>query len=177
MRFRHVRKGGRYLRVADPRWSDPLDPEPSMSGGGRWNPPGSFPVTYLVSDIALARSFVDARFAGQPFDVLDLRTETAPVLITTGIPAASFVDVLSDGGCRAAGFPVTYPADVGWDGTQPVGQRAWDKGEAGIACRSATPSPSAPGGAHELAWFARDRKLEIEDRRGFGSWFHPIADE
>ena len=171
MRFRHIRKGGRYLRVADPSWPDPLDPAPGVARGGRWNPPGSFPVTYLVSDIALARALVQARFAGQPFDVLDLRPDTAPVLITTQVAPDAFVDVTTDAGCRAAGLPVSYPKRVGWDRTQPIGQEAWDQGEPGIACRSATPSRSAPRGAHELAWFAHRKRLRVAERREFATWY------
>ena len=39
-----------WWRIADPAWSNPLDPDFAWRRGGRWNPPDSFPVLYLNED-------------------------------------------------------------------------------------------------------------------------------
>lgn len=175
MRFRHVRRGGRYLRVADPSWLRPLDGRYARDRGGRWNAPGSFPVVYLFSALDVARSFVFARFEGHPYSAFDLRPESGPDLVETDVPEDRFVDVVTDDGCRAAGLPVTYPRDddgapVPHERCHPIGGRAFDQGEPGIACRSATARPSDEG--EELAWFARGpRGLRTRRRRAFADWF------
>ena len=56
--FRHVRRSGRYLRVADAAWRRPLDATFAAERGGRWNPPDSFPVVYLCRTLAVARANV-----------------------------------------------------------------------------------------------------------------------
>jgi hypothetical protein len=175
MRFRHVRRGGRYLRVADPAWLRPLDGRFARERGGRWSPPGSFAVVYLFGAIDVARSFVFARFDGLPYSAFDLRPEAGPDLVETDVPEDRFVDVVTDDGCRAAGLPATYPRDAAGailphERCQPVGRAAWDGGEAGIACRSATARPKDVG--EELAWFARGpRGLRTRRRTPFGDWF------
>ncbi|HEU4355021.1 MAG TPA: RES domain-containing protein, partial [Actinomycetota bacterium] len=159
MRFRHLSRGGPYVRVADPDWRLPLDGSYAAERGARWNPPGSFAVVYLGSTVAVARGNVLRRFAGLPYSVLDLLPERRPVLVETEVRAHRAVDVVTDAGARAAGLPTTYPRDddgteVRWDRCQPVGQAAWDQGETSIACRS-TAAPLDQG--EELAWFVRGR--------------------
>jgi RES domain-containing protein len=70
--MRTVRRGGPYLRVADPAWADPLDGRFAADRGGRWNPPESFPVVYLCGSIEVARANVYRRLAGQPYGPEDL---------------------------------------------------------------------------------------------------------
>jgi RES domain-containing protein len=175
MRFRHVARGGRYLRVADPSWLRPLDGRFARERGGRWNAPGSFAVVYLFGALDVARSFVLARFEGHPYSAFDLRQEAGPDLVETDVPEDRFVDVVTDEGCRAAGLPVTYPREqdgaiVSHERCRPVGLAAWDGAEPGIACRSATARPNDAG--EELAWFARGpRGLRTRRRTSFGEWF------
>lgn len=175
MRFRHLRRGGRYLRVADPSWIRPLDGRYARDRGGRWNAPGTFAVVYVFGAIDVARSFVLTRFEGHPYSAFDLRPESGPDLVETDVPPGRFVDVVTDDGCRAAGLPATYPreadgAPVGHERCRPVGQAAWEQDEPGIACRSATARPSDRG--EELAWFARGpRGLRTRRRRPFDDWF------
>jgi len=170
-----VRRGGRHLRVADPSWQRPLDGRHARERGGRWNPPGSFPVVYLFGAIDIARSFVLTRFEGQPYSAFDLRPESGPDLVEADVPEAGFIDVVTDAGCRAAGLPITYPraddgSPVAHERCQPVGRAAWDQGEHGIACRSATARGGDTG--EELAWFARGpRGLRTSRRRPFTEWF------
>ena len=115
----------------------------------------------------------------QPFDVLDLKDDAGPILIHTQVPSATFVDVITDVGCVAAGFSKSYPQRsngraITWDECQPVGQLAWDGGEAGIACRSATavgPPSRNTEDPHELAWFQRQQRLHTAGSQSFDAWF------
>ncbi len=175
-RFRHVSRGGRYLRVADPAWRRPLDPRFAAARGGRWNPPGSFPVLYLCATRDVAHANVLRRFAGLPYGLIDVRPERRPVLIETDIPHRRAVDVTTDAGCRAGGLPITYPFDgrgriVDWGRTQPIGAVAWEQGEASIAARSAALPKDERG--EELAWLVRtaDDRLFVAVRRRFDDWF------
>lgn len=171
MRFRHVARGGPYVRVVDPDWVRPLDGGFAAERGGRWNPPGSFPVVYLCRDAVVARAIVLRRFDGLAYSPLDLRADRRPALVETDVPEDRFVDVVTDAGCQAAGLPQTYPRDrgageVGWDRCRPVGRTAWDQAEPGIACRSV----AADG--EELAWFQRGRsRLRVRRKRSFDDWF------
>ncbi|MGZ5296673.1 MAG: hypothetical protein ACXWYT_07135 [Actinomycetota bacterium] len=176
LRFRHVERGGRYVRVADPAWRRPLDPAFAAERGGRWNPPGSFPVLSLCATVEMVRANVLRTFAGLPYGLLDLLPDRRPALVETDVPRRRAVDVVTDAGCRAAGLPISYPFDgrarvIGWDRTRPVGAAAWEQGEAAIACRSAALPRSERG--EELAWFVRRRsdRLRTARRHAFDDWF------
>lgn len=174
MRFRHLRRGGTYFRVADPGWADPLDGSFSAGSGGRWNAAGSFPVVYLNGTLGAARANVALRFAGKPYDVEDLDPVAAPVLVITDVPEDDFVDVVSDDGCRAVGLPASYPRDeagevVDHGVCQPIGGAAWEAGEPGIACRSA--AVGAGRNDEELAWFERGAGLRVTTTNSFDDWF------
>jgi hypothetical protein len=172
-RLRHVVRGGRYVRVADPSWRRPLDPSFAAERGGRWNPPDSFPVVYLCADRDVARAVVAVRFGGLPYGILDLLPDRLPVLVESDVAEHRALDVVTDAGCRAVGLPRTYPRDsrrrtIPWRRTQPIGELAWSAGERSIVCRSA---PFPPG--EELAWFVRTRadRLRVAARLPFDSWF------
>jgi hypothetical protein len=172
-RFRHVVRGGRYVRVADPSWRRPLDPSFAAERGGRWNPPDSFPVVYLCADRDVARAVVAVRFGGLPYGILDLLPDRLPVLVESDVAEHRALDVVTDAGCQAVGLPRTYPRDsrrrtIPWRRTQPIGENAWSAGERSIACRSA----ALPVG-EELAWFVRTRadRLRVAARQPFDSWF------
>jgi hypothetical protein len=51
---------------------------------------------------------------------------------------------------------------------QPIGLRAWEEGERGIACRSA--ARTAPPGGEELAYFARE-PLPAGPVEAFADWY------
>jgi hypothetical protein len=169
-----VTRGGVYVRVADPDWDDPLSGEFAKARGGRWNPPGGFPIVYLNADERVARANVLHRFDGLPYGPEDLEPSAAPVLVSTVVPEDEFVDVVGDAGCAAVGLPPTYPVDedgapVPHDACRLVGQAAWDARLPGIACRSA--APAAPPGGEELARFDRGEPLEPLRVRRFPDWF------
>jgi RES domain len=179
VRFRHVTRSGRFVRVAQPDWRRPLDPGFAAERGGRWNPPASFPVVYLCATPEVARRVVVGRFEGLPYGVLDLQPDRRPVLIETDVPTHRAVDVVTAEGCRAASLPPTYPYDargrkIGWERTRPIGERAWEGGERSIACRSAAVPKGRDG--EELVWFVRERtdRLTVSVRRSFDDWFSRV---
>jgi hypothetical protein len=148
--------GRRWLRVADPDWSDPLDPTFAGRSGGRWNPPGSFPVLYLNEDVRTARANLAAFVAGWPYELEDLRADRAPCLAVARLPRSQFVaDAHSPAGLRALGLPRTYPLDatgalVPKERCQPLGSAVEAAGLRGVHCRSAR---LVDGSGRELAWF------------------------
>lgn len=167
--------GHLWLRVADPAWADPLDPGFAAANGGRWNPPGSFPVLYLNEDLVTARVNTTRFLEGKPYRPEDLRDDNAPVLVEATLPRRQDVaDIHSPAGVRHAGLPTTYPIDgsgqvVGHDRCQAVGVAVHEAGLRGVRCRSA----NGPFGAgRELAWFpARGSRAHPGATRRFSSWF------
>lgn len=176
MRTERLANGHRWLRLADPAWADPLDPDFARATGGRWNPPGSYPTLYLNEDVVTARINLQLFLAGKPYGPEDLAPARAPVLVGARLPRDQVVaDVHSAAGVAAAGLPAGYPTDaagalVGHDVCQPVGARAKADGLRGVRCRSAR----APYGAgRELAWFpATERSRARPDGVApFDKWF------
>jgi hypothetical protein len=172
--MRHIERGGTYVRVVDPGWSDPLDASFSRRRGGRWSPAGEFAALYLCRDVETARANARRLLAGQPFTFDDLRPERLPALVETTVPDARYVDAVGARGLASLGLPETYPLDergrvVGHERCQPIGSAAWIAGEPGIACRSA--APGAPRWGEELALFDRGRRLRRGRRRRFESWY------
>jgi hypothetical protein len=170
----HIFRGGDYYRVADVDWSDPLDGSFAQTKGGRWNPPGSFPVVYLNATEELARTLVRAQMNSVGVEPEELDPVEGPLLVTSHVSGEEFVDIVSDDGCIAAGLPTSYPLNtsgerIGHAECQPIGVEAWDRGEPGIACR--TPNQGAPAQAEELAWFERDHRLTASEARTFAEWY------
>lgn len=156
--MRHVRRGGRYLRVADPGWHDPLSGDYARERGGRWNPPDSFGVVYLNATVDVARAQVRHKLEPRGIQPEDLDPDAGPLLVHTDVPEDSYVDAVTSDGLQSLGLPDTYPLDergaiVDHATCRPLGSRAWDSGEPGIACRSA--ARGAPPLGEELAFFAR----------------------
>jgi len=170
---RHVRRGGRYLRVADPSWADSLSPDYAKRQGGRWNPPGLFGVVYLNASLSVARAQVRQKLETRGIHPEDLISSQGPALVHTHVPENRYVDAVTIAGLRSLGLPNTYPLDehgepIPHDLCQPIGQRAWDSGEPGIACRSA--ARTAPSAGEELAFFAR-RRLQVSKTELYANWY------
>ena len=95
-----------WLRVADPLWTRPLDPSFAAAAGGRWNPPGSFPVLYLNADVVTARLQIDRLVEDQPFTADDL-DDDAYVLVAATLPRSqTCADAVSGAGLKALGLPL-----------------------------------------------------------------------
>lgn len=172
--MRHLPRGGRYLRVADPAWEQPLDGGFAAHAGGGWNPPGSFGAVYLCRSIAVARVNVYRLLADQPYGPEDLEPASGPILVATSIPTDSYVDAVTARGLASIGLPASYPLDAHGEAVprerrEAIGQSAWESGEPGIACRSA--APTAPPRGEELAWFERGGALAAESTTPFDRWF------
>ncbi len=177
MRSELLPDGHGWLRIADPRWSDPLDPSFGRRGG-RWNPPNSFPVLSLNQDLVTCRLNLRSFIAGWPYQPEDLNDRSGPVLVEAVIPRAQRVaDIHSQMGLVSAGLSTSYPLDgrgrpIGHDRCQPIGREARRLGLRGVRCRSAR----APDGAgRELAWFPASRRSRARAAsiRSFESWYYP----
>ena len=161
------------MRVADPAWRDPLSGAYARVTGGRWNPPESFEIVYLNGSLGVACAQVCRKLEPRGIRAEDLDPERGPVLVHVDVPAGRYVDAVTDRGLKSLGLPVSYPLDangsaVAHDVCSPIGQRARDAGEPGIACRSA--ARTAPADGEELAYFGRGslRHCRIEP---FADWF------
>lgn len=145
-----------WWRIADPAWTNPLDPGFAAECGGRWNPPQSFATLYLNEDQVTARLNLRHFVSGWPYEPEDLRDDTGPILIAIRLPRRQTVcDAHTRRGVAAAGLPASYP--LGKDGSivphavcQPIGARARGDGLRGVRARSAL---SRDGAGRELAWF------------------------
>ena len=165
-----------WWRIADPGWVDPLDPGFAQRSGGRWNPPGSFPVLYLNEDVATAQGNLHAFIARWPYEPEDLRDDRGPMLVGCVLPRRQMVcDAHSPAGVRAAGLPRSYPLDEGGGPVpharcQPIGMRARAEGLRGVRARSAQ---SNDGAGRELAWFPASSRSIARRIRGpaFTAWF------
>lgn len=137
-RARRVRRGGEYLRVANPAWADPLDTTFSRRTGGRWNPPGSFGALYLNRDLRTAMANARRFLAEQGgLSLLDLKPERRPVAVRCAVSPRLLGNAVTGQGLTALGLPPEYPWQVGWDRCQPIGAQLREAGEVGLAVRSA----------------------------------------
>lgn len=162
--------------MADPRWTHPLEPSFAAATGGRWNPPGSFPVLYLNADVGTARLQIDRLVEGQPFTADDL-ADDAYVLVAATLPRRqTCADAVSPAGLEALGLPPSYPLDASGELVdrgvcQPIGSKVLEAKLRGVWCISSA-SPVRAG--RELAWFpasARSRARPIwTEGRPLGRW-------
>ncbi|MCK5379565.1 MAG: RES family NAD+ phosphorylase [Acidobacteria bacterium] len=176
MRTEALPNGHTWLRIADTRWVDPLDPTFAATKGGRWNPPRSHPTLYLNEDRTTARLNLRLFIDGWPYEPEDLRYDTGPVLVHATLPRdQSVADVHSRGGVAAVGLPTTFPLDetgrlVSQAVCRPIGLEAKQFGLRGVRARSArTPD----GAGRELAWFPATRKsrARVCATEPFAAWY------
>lgn len=165
-----------WLRVADPLWTDPLDPSFAAATGGRWNPSDSFPVLYLNADVSAARLQIDRIVEDQPFTADDL-DDDAYLLVAATLPRSqTCADAVSRAGLKSLGLPVGYPLDAAGEVVergvcQPIGAEVKEAGLRGVWCISAALATHA---GRELAWFpasARSRARPIwPEGQPLGQW-------
>jgi hypothetical protein len=130
-------------------------------------------VVYLNASLEVARALVRGRLEDRGIRPEDVLPESGPVLVRTSVPHDAYVNAVTDAGLRALDLPASYPLDgrgrvVAHGVCQPIGKLAWDAGERGIACRSAT--KAAPARGEELAYFGR-AGLRVEVTEPFADWF------
>jgi RES domain-containing protein len=172
--MRHLERGGLHFRVCDPSWKDPLDTAFAKSHGGRWNPPGSFGVLYLCTTISVAAGNARRAYDGEIATLFDLLPEQRPDLQIVTITPIRVVDAASDAGLRSLRLPLTYPIATPWRRCQVIGKRAYERGENGIACRSAdaTGRANIDVEGEELVVFDRTvRYVTLLERVPFAQWY------
>ena len=167
-----------WLRVASAFWKNALDPSYAQQAGGRWNPPGAYPVLYLNADLATARGQLERMLQGFPAGIDDL-DEDAFVLVAARLPKRQrCADALTAAGLKALGLPNSYPLDgkgrtIPHSRCQRVGMAVHDRGLRGMLCRSAATSN---GRGRELAWFpssARSKaRLVWKQPLSLGAWLY-----
>jgi RES domain-containing protein len=149
--MRTVGVGGRYSRVADPTWADPLDIAFAAKTGGRWNPPG-LAALYLnktrEAALANARRAVFERW-GRTLE--DVRPELLPDLQYVNVAGGgAYLDAVTPEGIAELGLAPTYPTDIPHPPCQGIGLAADRAGLDGVSPLSAV-APTQ----EELVVFAR----------------------
>ncbi len=174
----HVRRSGRYLRVASPDWADPFDVTFTARHGGRWNAPGGYGVLYLNATSMVASANARRWLATKgAITITDLRPARRPVAIPCQLAATTLVDVVSADGLQAVGLPSAYPWKVSHAVCQPIGAGLRAAGEAGIACRSAAecPGPGQTVGEEAALFDTRSLPATAGPALAFDQWYlsHP----
>lgn len=175
MKPARIKRGGTYYRVCNPSWTNPADTSYAKRNGGRWNPPGAFGALYLNQTVVVAaanaRRSLTLEF-GDAATFADLRPERRPDLQAFTVKEERFVDIVTDRGVAAVELPATYPDGVSHRECQALAQELYDRGEAGVAARSAV------GDGEELAIFDSHAKLARRKRGGrqrFEAWYPGLA--
>ncbi len=167
---------GTLYRAIPHSSQDPLSTQQSLIAGGRWNPPGSFPVLYTGSSMQVIRSFIDwhATYFGIPLATRP-RDELPDLAILSF--TATVADVASDDGLAHYGLPTNYPEGFSpndHSATRPIGVSIYALGMAGIATRSATMSSwNGPISSWaEVAIFTAQSPTPIlVDRLDYRAWY------
>lgn len=155
----------------------PLSTDYAYNYGGRWNPPGTYPVMYTSTSVDGAKAFVDwqADFFGIGW--ADRAPEDQPDLLVLTFNA-TLADVATDSGLALHGLPKTYPlgyqSPSAWTITQPIGVSICATGVAGLVTRSASMSNwSGPITEWaEVAIFAQQApKPVLVDRFAYSDWY------
>jgi len=124
-------------RVVQARWRDPLDTSYSRSKPDqRWNT-ADFPALYCCCSVGVARAVALDRFRIAGIELDDLQSDLRPQL--TEIEwRGEVVDMVTEGGLTAAGFPSDYPRAVDRATTRSVAERWHTSGAEGVCTRSAS---------------------------------------
>ncbi len=143
--------------------------------GGRWNPPGSFPVLYTSCTEAVAIANLRHRYRGSPFQPWELDEADQADLYGLDVDQDRLVDAVSNAALAGIGLPSTYPDNVGHEITRPIGARLYAETNAGVWCRSA-----ADRTGEEVALFVDEDHAAIPTVAGppqrLWEWF-PVPNE
>jgi RES domain-containing protein len=163
---KHLNRSGRYFRVCDPSWDDPLDTQYSKRFGGRWNAPEEFGALYLCATILVAAANARLNYENEIATLYDLLPEQRPDLQCVQIRPSAFVDVVTAEGLRAIHLPSSYPQGISWARCQAIARRAYAQHENGVAYRSAVTV------GEELAVFdSASALVRRRERLPFREWY------
>jgi RES domain-containing protein len=124
-------------RVVRAGWKDPMDASFSQSvSSSRWNT-RQFPALYCACSLAVARAIVWDLLRITALEIADLQPEFHPCLIEVAW-SGTVVDIASEKGIEAAGFPSSYPEGIHKEQTRQAAIGWYNQGAEGVACRSAS---------------------------------------
>ena len=164
-------RGGRYYRVVDASYSNPLDTSYAKNAGRRWNPPGEFGALYLCATPAVAAANARYQFVGRAIKLFDLLPTARPELVTVDVPNLGVVDVVTADGVQAVGLPANYPWGVPWPRCQAIARDAYADGVAGVAARCNAEATATSWVGEELAAFDVVTGLAQVSREAFALWY------
>ncbi len=125
------------FRVVQAGWRDATDASHSQTkGDNRWNTT-EFPALYCCCSMPVARAVALDVFRLAAVVVEDLQPEAKPALAELSW-AGQVVDVASQDGLAAAGFPLSYPDSVSKEQTRRTASQWHESGYEGVVCRSAS---------------------------------------
>lgn len=125
------------FRVVHAGWENPLDASFSRSkADNRWNT-SELSALYCCCSEMVARAVVRDRFRLTGVELAELQPEFRPRLVEVGW-AGRVVDIASEAGILAAGFPGDYPIGVDKSETQRSATRWHSDNHEGVVCRSAS---------------------------------------
>src|SRR5438105_1296114 len=133
---------GQVVRCIPHPATEPLSGALSREHGGRWNPPGSFPVLYTFLSRRVARTWVEARLARGGIALSEVQPEALPDLLVLECHLEQLADLATDAGLKEVGLPSTYPigfeTEAAYPATRPIGMSVYSARAHGVLTRSAT---------------------------------------
>jgi RES domain-containing protein len=171
----YIIRHGSYYRVCKPDWVDCGDTSYSRRFGGRWTPPGEFGALYLCASIEVAAAVARAQHMGRAIPLFSLRPSRRPQLQRFSVAGETFVDLVTEQGVAAAGFPPDYPYAVTPEQCWSVAREAYAHHDNGIACRSAAECGPRTWLGEELAKFDSSRRpRRVGERLPFSKWYPDV---
>jgi len=170
-------------RVVRQEWSDPLDASFSQrTPDRRWNTE-DFPALYCCCSTRVARAVALDVFRVAGLEPEDLQPPARPRLAEIDW-RGEVVDVVTEGGVAAAGFPAEYPRAMDRAATRSAGARWHAEDAEGVCARSASlerAGVSRWSGDHrhyaELAIFVQNAKASavLRSRREDDRWLRTAS--
>lgn len=170
---------GNVFRLVPHGSSEPFSTTHSL-GGGRWNAPNTFPVTYTFTDTVTAQQYMTVQEIQGGFSWLEVQPERQPDLLVMNWEITGLVDMATNEGLAVYNLPATYPSGFefvsSWAVTQPIGTSMFETGAVGLVARSASATDFSRPVINwaEIAVFSERVSLpNLIDRIPFDDWYGP----
>jgi hypothetical protein len=170
-------------RVVQAGWSDPLDASFSQrTADRRWNTE-DFPTLYCCCSVEVARAVALDVFRSAGIELEDLQPAAQPQIAEIAW-RGEVVDMVTEDGVSAAGFPLDYPRRTDRNATRSTAERWHAAGAEGVCARSASLARrgfSAWRGDHrrygELAIYVQNASVRpvLRRRRRDNRWLRGTA--